>query len=96
METVFCISINIRSGTGYELLGKFMLGCNRQFAIAVFKQLKGNVSIINDEPIQLDFIESRNGLPVHLEVMSCSLNQLAENTRLITKEKFMLLNMESR
>ena len=95
MEVTFCISVNIRAGSGYELLGKFMLGDNSAFASGVFHQLKGSTDVDNNNPIHLDFMESRNGLPVHLEVISCNLNELAENTKIITRERFKMLNMES-
>ncbi len=95
MEIAFCISVNIKSGSSYELLGKFLLGSNSKFALAVFHQLKGSSDADNNNPIHLDFMESRNGLPVHLEVISCNLNELAENTKIITRERFRMLNMES-
>jgi len=95
MEVTFCISVNIKVGSGYELLGKFILGSNSAFASGVFRQLKGSTDANNNNPIHLDFMESRNGLPVHLEVISCNLNELAENTKIITRERFKMLNMES-
>ena len=95
MDTSFYIVLNIQSGSGYEVLGKFNLGKEKEFAFSIFHKLKGNSNGGTTAPLQMDFIEARDGLPVHLEVLNCSLNELSENCKLITKEVFKMLNLEN-
>ena len=95
MDTSFYIVLNIQSGSGYEALGKFNLGREKEFAFSLFRKLKGNSDAGVTAPLQMDFIETMDGLPVHLEVLNCSLNELSENCKLITKEMFRMLNLEN-
>jgi hypothetical protein len=39
-------------------------------------------------------LETEKGLPVNLDFITCTLNQLAENCRIITKELFISENLE--
>jgi hypothetical protein len=50
---------------------------------------------VDDKSIlHFDLVESINGLPASLEMISCSLEELAENCKIITKETFRFINME--
>jgi hypothetical protein len=93
-QTTFNIRLNIRTCNGFECFGKFFLGNKREFATAIFSQLKGKKDVDEKSILQFDLVESINGLPASILVISCSLEELAENCRLITKETFRLLNME--
>lgn len=92
-QTTFYIVLNIRTGYGYECFGKFFIGNNRKSAAAIFDQLKGKKSVNENSLLQLDLMESVNGLPTNMQMISCSLEDLAENCKIITKERFRLLNM---
>ncbi|MEP7374451.1 MAG: hypothetical protein ABI675_13740 [Chitinophagaceae bacterium] len=86
--------MNIRTGTGFECFGKFFLGNRREFATTIFNQLKGEKNIDEKGILQFDLVESINGLPASIQVISCSLEELAENCKFITKETFKVINME--
>ena len=38
--------------------------------------------------LQIDLMETKNNLPVNIKVIGCTLEQLAENCKIITKEVF--------
>jgi hypothetical protein len=95
MEDTSChIVLNIKTATGYESYGKFFLGRNTTFAHEVFSKLKGDEAFDETNVLYLDLIEMRKGLPVNLNILSCSIVQLAENIKIITKEVFKAVNLE--
>ena len=93
-ETKFHIELNIKTTDDFTCYGKFTLGNNRKFASNLFQQMKGNKKADEKAILQLEFVETRNDLPVNIQVMSCSLEQLAENCKTITKEIFKYANLE--
>ena len=93
-ETKFHIELNIRTPGDFTCYGKFMLGSNRKFASNLFQKMKGNKKADEKAILQLEFVETRNDLPVNIQVISCSLEQLAENCKTITKEVFKFANLE--
>ena len=90
----FCIELTIRTADGFENYGKFFIGNDKRFAYNIFQKLKGNTEVNDKSFLQLQFIEAQDGLPVNIQLISCSLEELAENCRIITKETFKLLNLE--
>jgi len=94
MENSFCIKLTIKTGTGHEVFGEFFLGSNRKVAENIFQQLKGDREVDERNILQLDLMESRNGLPVNIRMMSCDLDELQDNCRIITKEMFRIFNLE--
>ncbi|MGK2860397.1 MAG: hypothetical protein ACSLE0_00555 [Chitinophagaceae bacterium] len=56
--------------------------------------LKGKKNIDEKSILQLDLSETINGLPASMQMISCSLEELAENCKIITKETFKYHNME--
>lgn len=93
-QTNFYIVLNLKTFQGYECFGKFFIGDNKASATDIFNQLKGRKMVNEKSLLQLDLMESKNGLPVNLQMISCSLEELAENCRIITKEIFRMINME--
>ena len=93
-ETTFYIVLNLRTCNGYESFGKFSIGNNKRIATDIFPRPKGK-QIVNDKSnIQLDLMELVNGLPVNIQMISCSLDELADNCKFITIETFRLLNLK--
>ena len=77
-----------------ESIGKFYIGDNRNYAYALFGKLKGADDISEKDVLFLDFMETVDSLPYNLKMKSCTLNELAENCKIITKELFKLNNLE--
>ncbi len=94
METSFCVIINIRTVNGYKTLGRFSLGNNKEFAHQVFDNLKGEEVQSEKGVLYMDMVELKDGLPLNLKILSCSLEQLAQNVKMITKEVFRFYNLK--
>lgn len=94
METQFYITLTLKTLKGFESFAKFFIGNDRQRAIDIFRQLKGVHNVSEENVLYIDFLETKEGLPVNLDVITCTLNQLAENCRIITKEIFKSENLE--
>jgi len=88
METAFYILIYIRTAKGFESFGRFYIGDNEELAHQLFKKLKGNQEFVEENVLQMDLMETKNNLPINIKVMGCTLEQLAENCRIITKDVF--------
>ena len=86
METAFYILLYIRTPNGFESFARFFIGNRDELARHLFDQLKGNEKDIEDCPLQMDLMETRNNLPVNLKVLGCTLEQMAENCKIITRE----------
>jgi hypothetical protein len=93
MTTQFYIVFNIKTSKGPESFGRFFIGNNRERADEIFRQLKGT-GADEEHILYLDFMETVDGLPVNLKMITCTMDQLAENCRIITKEVFKLFNLE--
>jgi hypothetical protein len=93
-ETEFHIELNIKTTNDFTCYGKFTLGNSRKFASGLFQKMKGNKKVDDNTVLQMEFVETRNNLPVNIQVISCSIEQLAENCRTITKEIFKFANLE--
>lgn len=94
-QTTFYIVLNLRTCNGYESFGKFSIGNNKRIATDIFERLKGKQIVNEKSNIQLDLMEMVNGLPVNIHMISCSLDELAENCKYITIETFRLLNLKA-
>jgi hypothetical protein len=95
MDTQFYITITLKTHKGLESFAKFCIGNNRHRAVDIFRQLKGSRNVSEKNILSFDFMEVEKGLPVNLDFIACTLNQLAENCRIITKELFVLENFEN-
>jgi hypothetical protein len=90
MDTVFFITFTIKTPNGFEPYCKAFIGNDRKTANAIFKMLKGDNLVNENNILQLDFVEMKNGLPVNMNVMRCTLQEMTENFKIITKEVFKL------
>lgn len=90
----FYIVLNIKSGKDFQTYGKFFLGSKRKFADNIYKKLKGNKKVSNASVLYIELMETNNELPVNIHVLSCTLDELSENCKMITKETFKHCNLE--
>ena len=79
---------------GPETFAKFFIGNNREWAYSLFHKLKGLEDAHENNILSLDFMETVNTLPLNLKLKSCTLEQMVENCKIITKELFKL-NLET-
>ena len=95
-STTFYVLISIRTSDGFERVGKYNLGNNRKTATTIFRQLKGSHDADLKTMLTMELEETMNGLPVNLQMLACTLEELAYNTKIIVKEKFKVLNLKER
>lgn len=92
MEIQFYIEMRMKTGKGWERFAMYFIGNDRGHAHAVFNQLKG-MEVSEKNVLHIDFVETVEGLPVNIKILTCTLNQLADNCKFITKELFKLKNL---
>jgi hypothetical protein len=90
----FYIVMNLKAGKNYESYARFYIGNKRRFAESLFQKLKGSKEVSEKSILQLELTEISKGLPVNINLLSCTLDELAENCKIITKELFKQFNLE--
>lgn len=93
MESKFQISLLIKTPAGFETYGNFDLGANRQRATAIVEQLKGTENISEHSILYMDFTEIQNGIPLPVRIVHCTLDDIAYNVRIITRDIFKNLSL---
>lgn len=89
----FYIELDIKTSNGFQTFGKFFLGSDRRLADNIFRKLNGTKKISKDTIINLELVETKNELPQNIQMISCTLQELAENCKIITREIFKYFNM---
>lgn len=92
--TTYYILINIKTADGFESIGKFFIGNNKAMSYALFHLLKGSSEINDDTVLTMELMETVHQLPLNLQIIGCTLEELADNCRIITKETFRNMNLE--
>ena len=90
----FYIVVNLKAGKGYESYAKFFIGNKKKSAESIFQKLKGSKDVSEKSILQLELMEIAKGLPINMNLLSCTLDELGENCKIITKELFKHLNLE--
>jgi hypothetical protein len=90
MDTQYYIELALKTPNGTEPFAKFLLGNNGKSAYAIFRKMHGIKAISETDLIYMDFVETRNGLPMSMDLIACTLDEVAENCKTITKELFKL------
>ena len=93
METFYQISLHIKTPKGFETYGKFDLGSERNQAAAILEQLKGTDDISEHSILYMDFTKIQNGIPLPVGIMHCTLDDIAYNVRIITRDIFKNLSL---
>lgn len=94
MASTFHIVLNIKTPAGFQSFAEFNVCNDRKAASKIFGLLKGDRKVNEKNVLQLDLRENSNGLPVNIELLTCTLEELAENCRIITKEIFKYHTLE--
>ncbi|WP_143167255.1 hypothetical protein [Mucilaginibacter sp. OK098] len=96
METIYYIDLHIKTPDGFETYGTFYLGSNREKAKAIFSQLKGTDEVSEKSILHMDFTEMTNGIPLPIQILHCTIDDIAVNSRIITKDIFKNLALENK
>lgn len=94
MKTTFYIELNMKTTAGFERYGCLDLGDNRDFAVRLFSGLEGRTARGDEGVIHMDLVEKYRGLPVNMQVISCTMEELCRNVRAITREIFKRINLD--
>src|SRR5690349_10133498 len=90
MDTQYYIELALKTPKGTEPFAKFFLGNKGKQAYSIFKKLQGIKTVSENDLMYMDFMEIKNGLPLSMDMITCTLDQVAENCKTITKEIFKL------
>ena len=94
MKHTFHIALNMKTPNGFESIGKFCIGNNREASKNLFSMLEGTENVEESDILHMDLVETIDTLPVNIRVISCTLEEFSNNCKIITKELFKLLNLE--
>jgi hypothetical protein len=94
MKTQFYILMSLRTSGGFETYGQYFFGDDELTANKLFAVLNGNQDLEGNNPLHIDLMETVNNLPVKVKSISCTIDQLSANVKLITKEIFRQKNFK--
>ena len=95
METAFYIVLYIKTPRGFEHFARYYIGNKGESARELFSKLKGTTEEPENCILQMDLMETQNNLPVNIKLIGCTLEEMAENCKVITKEAFKIFTLES-
>jgi len=93
MQTNFYIISHFATPAGPAAFARFEIGNDREAAYRLFSRLKGDKEVNEQNMLCMELMETVNELPVNINVLSCTLDELTENFRIITKETFKQQNL---
>ena len=82
------IAIHLKTLRGFETFGEFFLGTSGVEAQDFFRTLKGTPIQVQEGILIMELTCLVRGLPVDIQMLSCSLEELGENCKMITKYLF--------
>lgn len=94
MKTAFYIDLSLKTPNGPEPYARFFIGNDRGKAHEIFSQLLGNTEVSEKDMLYLDLMEMQAALPLNLKMISCTLDQLSLNCKIITKGLFQINNLK--
>jgi hypothetical protein len=94
MAKEYRITLHARTASGFDTFGEFFIGNDRQAAKELFNTLKGSPDNMENGLLLIELREINRNLPLDIQMIHCTLDQLAENCRLITKNQFKTLNLK--
>ena len=93
MAIEYRIALHARTTSGFDTFGEFFIGNDRQAAKELFNSLKGSPDDVQEGLLIMELREINRNLPFDIKMISCTLDQLSDNCRLITKSQFKTLNL---
>ena len=94
MAIEYRIALHTRSASGFDTFGEFFIGNDRQAAKELFGNLKGSPDSVEDGLLIMELREINRNLPFDIQMINCTLDQLADNCRLITKNQFKTITLK--
>ena len=94
MAIEYRIALHARTPSGLDTIGEFFIGANRQAAKDLFNTLTGSSEGIQEGLLLMELQEINRNLPLDIRMIHCTLDQVAENCRLIAKAQFRALTLK--
>jgi len=94
MKSQFELVLSLKTSNGFIDYGWYPLGNNRKAADHLFTQMLGSDTMADSAVLHIDLVETKAGLPFKVNGLSCTLDELCENVKLISREMFRLKNLE--
>ena len=94
MAIEYRIVLHARTASSLETLVEFFIGSDRHAANELFNTLKGSPDDIEHGLLLMELQEISRNLPFDIQMLHCTLDQVAENCRTIAKNQFRTLNLE--
>jgi len=94
MGTKYYIDLHIKTPAGFETYGTFYLGDDKEKASAIFGQLKGTDEVSEKSILHMDFTAMKDGIPLPIQILHCTIDDIAINSRIITRDVFKNLALE--
>jgi len=95
MEKSYFINLHMKVPHGMMQLGKFSVGSDKAWAFQSFNQLQGERKLAEDDVLRLELLEKHEDAELSLEQISCRLDELEHNCRIITVDAFKYFNLEA-
>ncbi|MBD1395505.1 hypothetical protein [Mucilaginibacter glaciei] len=83
----------MKTPSGFETFGNFDLGSDKEKAIAIIEQFKGSDDKLESSILYMDLTEVQNGIPLPAKILHCTLDDIAYNVRIITRDVFKNLSL---
>jgi len=94
METQLYILLSLKTTKGFIDYGQYFFGNDREAAYDLFDQMKGSETLTDTALLHIDLMETVKELPIKIKTICCTLEELGDNCKLITREIFRLKNLE--
>ena len=94
MKSSYYVTLNLKTLDGFETFGRVEVGNEIKEAKEIFNLLKGDDDLPEIQGLSMDLIEEFKGVPLTLKMLNCTLDELADNSKIICKEIFKRSNFQ--
>ena len=94
METQYYTVVKMKVLDAVIESGRFLMGDDLEFATDLYGRLSGDLIPGSQFMLRMELTAASENMQETLESKGCSLEELTENCRLITREMFKFLNLE--
>ena len=95
MAIEYKITLHARTVSGYETIAEFFVGSDRQAANKLFESLQGSPDNLEQGVLLMELHEIEHSLLFDVQLIQCTLDEVAVNCRLITKSRFKAFNLNN-
>jgi hypothetical protein len=94
MKSAYFVTLNIKTLDGFETFGRFEIGNEIKEAKEIFNLLKGDDHLPKLPGLSMDLNEEFKGVSLTIKILDCTLDELADNVKIISREIFKRSNFK--